>query len=896
MESEKVKKSISKRILKFGMWFFGIILSIMLLISAGLYYFKDEICGVVITEVNQYLKAKVTVEKVDLAFWGSFPNLSVDFNQVFIQDSYEKSTNKDTLLYSDRIRLKFNPMDIWEEKYDVKKIEVSPGTVKLKINEKGESNYDILKDTKDTTASKFDLNLKEVLFNDIRFSYKNKATAQTYISDITELSLNGAFNEKQFDLASNIDMQINQIKSGNVPLISNKRSHFNIKLSVNQENGTVEIPTCTIFIANLPFEFAGKITPNDLKFKLKANELELKDFANNFKHSSIENIDKFGGSGTVNFDVDMNGKVDTEEPLEVVCDFGIQNGALVDPIKKLKISNISLKGKYSNIGGKAKEFLKLSRVSFNTPGGPFSGNALLTNFDAPIIDGNARGNINLKVANSLFSFPGVENIGGNIQLNSQFIIQALTQADQSLKYDLQTCEGDIELDNVELQLKDDKRNFRNVNGNIYLRDDEAGIDNVSLKVGNSDLKIDGVFNQIVGFLRKEDKIIANLDIQSRFLNVQDLSSETKQEQISDGRNWILPSNVDGKVSVNINELKYEKHIFKELVSNIQISDKMIYFPELSVKNANAFIRGALTIEERTPEVFTISTKATSDNVEMKPLFKEWDNFHQDVITENNIFGKIRVLLEFEAPFDLRGGIIEKEIKSKVQLRISEGRLKNVMAFKSITESMKGSSAKFILNKNNINEFEKKLLDLKFENFENTFIIRNGRLEIPSMVIESNALDVKLEGTHDFNNNIDYRFAFRFRELKQQKSDEEFGEVVDDGTGVKLFVRMFGNMDNPTVQWDESAKKQQAKENREAAKQDAKSILKSEFGLFKNDTTVKNFKAIEKPKEELKIEFGPEKPETQKQKEPKKDSKINKTLNKWKQEAGKEKKEEFEDFN
>ena len=147
MESEKVKKSISKRILKFGMWFFGIILSIMLLISAGLYYFKDEICGVVITEVNQYLKAKVTVEKVDLAFWGSFPNLSVDFNQVFIQDSYEKSTNKDTLLYSDRIRLKFNPMDIWEVKYDVKKIEVSPGTVKLKINEKGESNYDILKET-----------------------------------------------------------------------------------------------------------------------------------------------------------------------------------------------------------------------------------------------------------------------------------------------------------------------------------------------------------------------------------------------------------------------------------------------------------------------------------------------------------------------------------------------------------------------------------------------------------------------------------------------------------------------------------------------------------------------------------------------------------------------------
>ena len=109
--------------------------------------------------------------------------------------------------------------------------------------------------------------------------------------------------------------------------------------------------------------------------------------------------------------------------------------------------------------------------------------------------------------------------------------------------------------------------------------------------------------------------------------------------------------------------------------------------------------------------------------------------------------------------------------------------------------------------------------------------------------------------------------------------------------------MFGNMDNPTIEWDQDAKKEQARENREAAKQDAKSILKTEFGLFKNDSTVKTYQPIKQQKEELKMEFGPVKKEEpiQDTKKVKKDSKFSNDLKKMKEESEKEKKEEFEDL-
>lgn len=898
MEEEIIKKkSIFRRFRNLIFWISGSLLSIFLIISLLLYVYKGDICNYVIQEVNKHLKAKVSVEKVDLAFWGTFPNLSVDFEKVFIQDSYEYAKPTDTLLFTEKIRLKFNPIDIWNEKYNVKKIDINPGVLKLKINKKGEVNYDILKPSEDTTSTKFNLNLQKVALNEIRFSFKNAVTNQYYASTFHEIELDGQFSEKQFLLNSKVDMNIDNIRNNAVSLIYNKKSHFDINIFIDQERGVFQIPTTEIFIENLPFEVAGKITPNDMSFDLKSKQLALKDVVNNFTHSAIDDINKFEGEGLVKFDLHVNGELKSDAITYVNCDFGIANGSLTEPNKKLRLNNIQLDGKYSNLDGIESEFLELKNIQLSTPSGPFKGNLKLTQFDAPHLVGDANGNIDLHSLHSIFPISGIETINGNAHINSDFEI--ITEyVDDKKEVNLKSCEGEINLQNISFKLVEDKREFSNINGDVYLRSNEAGIENVTVKVLNSDLKLNGVFQNIVDYIKTGSDVKADLKVESNFLNIQDLSTETKAEQISDGRNWILPSNIDGQIDLSVNELKYEKHNFYNLESDVKIGNKIIYFKNLNLKNAGANIVGGLTIEERNPEIFTISTSAKSDNIEIKPLFKEWDNFKQDVITENNIYGKIRANMDFEAPFDLRSGIDMKAIKSKVQLKISDGRLLNVEAFKEIVQSMKKSSAKLILNKASIEEFEKKILDLRFGTFENTFIIRNGQLEIPLMDINSNALDVKLEGIHGFDNQIDYRFSFRFRDLKQKKTEEEFGEIIDDGTGIKLFVRMYGNMDNPKIEWDESAKKQQAKENREKAKQDAKSILKTEFGLFQKDSTVKNYTPISKPKEELQLDFDSDKKhdnQDAKKEEKKKDSKIKNTLDKWKKQSEEKNKEDI-DFN
>lgn len=100
--------------------------------------------------------------------------------------------------------------------------------------------------------------------------------------------------------------------------------------------------------------------------------------------------------------------------------------------------------------------------------------------------------------------------------------------------------------------------------------------------------------------------------------------------------------------------------------------------------------------------------------------------------------------------------------------------------------------------------------------------------------------------------------------------------------------------------DKEAKKEQSKENREQEKKDVKSILKTEFGFYENDTSVKIYQEKKRGQERIELQFGEDNEDGNVLPEPKKpakDSKLKTKLNKLKEQSEKEKKQDVEfDFN
>jgi hypothetical protein len=156
---------------------------------------------------------------------------------------------------------------------------------------------------------------------------------------------------------------------------------------------------------------------------------------------------------------------------------------------------------------------------------------------------------------------------------------------------------------------------------------------------------------------------------------------------------------------------------------------------------------------------------------------------------------------------------------------------------------------------NLDAIEKKLSNLTFETLENTFYIANSKFVIPKMKIKTNVMDLVVYGWQHFDESLEYHFEFDFRDLKQNNKDSEFGIAIDDGVATRLFLKMFGTLSNLQFAWDSDARKQFKKEQREQETQELKNMFKSEFGLFKKDSTVQGYQPNNKPQEIIEIDFG-----------------------------------------
>lgn len=874
------------------------LLSLVLIISILLAVYRDEIIQYAVKEINKKLKAPVEVEEIDLTFWSTFPNLSIDFNHVFIRDALPNSSRADTLLAADQVRLLFNPIDVWNEDYTVQQFQLKNANVYLKVNEKSQVNYDILKPSKEVGGNEhFEVKLKSIELDHVQFGYTNSLSSQAYRSRIYQAHITGNLSDKAFTMHTESNLQLQEIRNGKVPFVVNQPAQTSCDVNVNTTNNTITINNGNLSLAGLPFQFSVAIDSTNVHTEVRSKALQLDDVANKLTAKAVEDVKKFKGNGKVHFSLVVDNSLAADAFPKIDCSFGIAGGTLTEPQYGITLNGITLEGTYNTLKGRGNEILSLKNARFNSPSGPFNGHCTITQFDAPNYVGAANGTIQLAMLHALFRLPGIQEIAGNLAIQTKFNLQTELLPNNQSVVVVKEGSGSLELQQVNMQLNNDSRKFKQINGLCLVNQTEASFSNLRVQLGSSDLALSGVCSNLDQFLQDRAALQFEVTADSKNIHLDDFNNTvptTGESAPQEG--FVLPVNMKGSAVIDVAKLRMNQHDFTQLHGDLSLYERTIVLKRLAGKSAGVGVQGSLTVVEEKPEKFMVQSSLTANDIHFKPLFKEWNNFDQSVITSDNISGKAQAILDFKAPFDLQQGVIKEGIVAQIQLKVQNGALKNVQTFKDLTADLKTPQTRLILKPEEVDALSGKLNDIRFQTLENTIYIKNSQLIIPKMDILSSALDITTEGIHGFDNSIDYRFSFRLRELKMQRNESEFGEVIDDETGMKVFVRMHGTLDNPIIEWDKSGRKQQAQANRQAAMNDAKSILKQEFGLFKKDSTVKFYQPkTAPPREELIIQFGEEEqrnPVQEKEEKKQKQRKINDAIDRMKKQQEQNKQEEF----
>lgn len=844
LTKNRCMKKTWRFIKKIFLWGGFVFLLLITIITILLKIYEKDIKEYALAEINKYLAVQVDVQDIEIAFLSSFPYASLDFQKVIILDNYQTIESNDTLFYAKNLYLNFSLLDIYNENYSVKNIETNKAIIKIKTAKNGEINYNITKPSNDSTKGNFEFAVDKFKLYNVDFEYANIATKQFYSFKLKTAKVKGDFNESEYNLEASSDLFIYQLKTNSFSIINQKNASLDLELSINNDSQTYYFNKGELSIEEMPFKIEGKIKNDFIDLTINGDGIDLDNLSKSILNTSIQVANAYKGEGKVSFNSKIKGPIEKTVMPSISATFAIKNGKITHLEKQLTIQDINIQGSYNNSQPMQPEALRFEKMSMNLLGSHIEGHTTLIDFAVPTFKGKIAGAVNLDNINQFFQIPNIQVLTGLVDFNTTYAIQFKDIQFNPQLFDISDTKGQFNLKNVAYQGLNDNVLYQNINGDIIVNGDDAAAKNISINTQNSDLLLNGALKNFIPFIEGNGPLGLIATLESDYILLNDFLGDNKENSANESNQttFELTDAISLNLELNVKSLDWDNHKFEQIEGKLLMSSRTLIVQHFNLATLNGSIAGQLKLDNLLKDGNRVEGKFRFNGINVRQLFTEWDNFDQTTITSQNLEGSTKGDIDMVLIFDQFFNILMDKIWVKNNVIISNGTLKELSTMKDITAYMRSNKAlRLALNKH-INNFEDKLMNIQFETLKNEILIENGRITIPKMDIKSSAMDITLAGWHDFNNNIDYHFGFRFRELKTIPEYTEFGKVEDDGLGWKIYLGMSGSIENPEYSLDKTFRNENIKENIVEEKANVKSILKSELGLFGKDTTVKILKS------------------------------------------------------
>ncbi|PCJ82094.1 MAG: hypothetical protein COA57_13605 [Flavobacteriales bacterium] len=863
-----------------------LIIALLLFTIAGIiitHFYKDEVKEYIIAEINKNLQveAKSTIE--DLTIFERFPYASLSLKDVVIPEVIAEKQQPDTLLYIEKIHLQLNLVDILQKRYNIKSIDAENGFFRMKIDKRGNENFIFWKKREGSSESSFLLDLEQVNVSNMQISYRNKLKSEDYQFTCNTGELSGAFSNQQFEMDMSGDVFVAKLISDNVNYINRKNLSIETKLTVDKSTNTYTFNSGRATIENkLNFEIEGTITDekdfSDLNLKITGKDLNMVAALGILPKKFSRLFLDYESAGNLYFELTISGASSKKHHPSVQAKFNVENGIIRHKQTNYMLNEVYLTGVFSN--GKRKNAtssrLEFTEIKAKLGKGIVKSTVLVENFNKPKATIFLSGNMLAQDLQQFIKSDTIENISGEISvdINYEGLIpekEGFTAAD----FKKVKISGTVELKNAQLQLKSNSQVYENLHGTLEFQNSNVKIDSLRGHVAASDFYLSGFFHNALPFMFFEkEKLTAKLKVHSDNIDLNELLRKNNAQSSDTIYAIALPERVSLQAVADIKNITFRRFNATDLKGKFRYENNRLW----AEKVAFAAMRGKMTASGKMMKNadgnILASLDANVQNIDINQLFYQMENFGQKVIQEENLKGIGTANIRFSCMMDSTLNIQKETIYTKADLTIEQGELIGFEPLKAISDYIKTKKlySKFL----DANELEKKLQHIKFSALQNQIEIRDETIFMPFMEINSSALDIETKGTHTFDNKIDYQINFYLSDLlaKKSKGEHDLWEIREDGTKRrKIFLNMYGSVENPEFKHNKSEYKKHLKQEVNSEKKIVKELLKEEFNLFTNDTSVTIPKQQEDDFdiewEESKVEDKREKPKKEQPKEKKK---------------------------
>lgn len=821
----------------------GIFLAVLLTASFILrHQFEDVLKRKLVEAINDQLQTKLYInEDIEFSIFQKFPYASLRLRDVRADEV--NSLEKDTLFQFDDLYFQFNIIDLLNKKYDIQKIHAEGGFLKLNRNDEGVTNFDIFRKSKDTTNTSLNLALNDVRLSNVRLIYKDDISRQDIDFLGKEIKLKGLFAADSFDMSIDTDLDVAHYISESIAYYTGKPAKISLQLGINSTEGTYRIKGGKVELADLTLEASGIVTSNKEKDEIDINvagkNVDLKK-ALSLLPTNIQNqLGDYNTSGKATLDIALKGEVGKGKLPQVIAGFSITNGSLKSKGDNVDIRHIKLNGTYTNGSKKSATTSELVFNSFSAEldEGSINGSFSYKNFKHPAVKLKASAKAKIEELAGLFNIDWIEEPNGLAQVKVDYSGQ-LKQAGKFGVDDIKNgkISGEVLLFDGTFKLKNNQKQVEELNGRFLFNKGDLAIERFVGEYAGSDFKLDGTLKNILPyFMDEKEKLTVSATLTSNKIDLdQLLSNQNNTKSEAKGEYKLeLSDRVNFDLSLNVEHLAFRRFRANDVSGKFAIRDKMILADRIEFNAMQGTVKGKLSLDASSGSGIPIKCSAEVKNIDMHDLFYQCENFTQDFITDKHLKGKTDVDLTLTSELDHKLAMDFKKLSVDGDVVIRNGEL---VEFEPLQEL-----AKFV----RLNELER----VKFSELANHISIKNETVIIPKMEINSSAIDLAIAGEHSFNNAIEYHFRLLLSDVLRKKARERnqdnnnYAEGEDKGKAY-LFLVMKGTVDDYRIAYDTEAVKDKIKEDIRQEKQELKVALNQEFGWFKKDSAVTNYKEPE----------------------------------------------------
>jgi len=809
-ESKRKLPKWLKRVLITLFSFFALFfLTILLLLTV----FEDEMVNYALSYFSKNIKTKLSVESAEMSLWTNFPAASIQFNNLYIE---EFSSQHDTLIKAEKMFISFDVIDLFSGNYEFDEIGIENGYCNLKVSKKGEENWDVWipDSTEESANSKYTIAIENILTKDIQLLYKNNSTAQNIHLDIEDIEASGAFTTTVFDVEIQGNLRSKNLTLNNKSFLKNKDFIFNSIVHLDTEKSRIDLNKTNLSIENTPLVFQGFFefdkNPN-ISCTIEKTELTFQEILSLIPEELSSQFSPYEPAGIASFDLSIHGPLDN---LSVLTHIDIKDASLKEITTGVQLNNIQFSGVYA-LSNRA-DSIQINTLHAQLGAGNISLQGAIYPSQTPEVHLLLQANSDLNDLKNFLEWDSLTTCTGGLALSASINGKIeFNPADSAFMWSGVEMSGQAQISNAEFQWYGTSQHLKNINGTLSLDKQKAKVDAFGFNLNNTQITISGELLNLIPYLTSDSEdLVVNTKVA-----IPDFQLENWIGSQEDAAGMGMPNNIKLVLQTNIDAFSYQTFHAKRIQGIIEAYEGTYSLSPLSMEIAKGEMQTDVLLTPKENGYTEIEATARLENIAVDEVFQLFNNFEQTTLTNSNIKGNANAAIEFHGIFDAEFNPIPSSITSDIDIQIENGELINVQSLQYITDYIRNN--KWIAPFINENEFSEKLKHVRFERLENSIHIENERIDIPLMNIESNALDITLEGSHTFSNILDYRFGFNLKDVL----------LSNDGTsGRQIYIFMKGPWEKLEFGIDKDALREDRIEQRNEKKARLKEKFKGRLSL------------------------------------------------------------------